>query len=139
MTRKILKFTPEFDFNLIAIASTENIYRLAFIINNTTGLSFEADQALTIWHPKLTEPQKFTVFVCNEEESFITLRLISNKCENGLLIEELKNIDYLIHLTGEINETFLKSFFKKLKQSPEIQAVYNIEPNTLVSKQKLVF
>lgn len=139
MTRKTLKFTPEYNFELLAVVSSENIYKLAFTISNSTGLSFEADEPLTIWHPKLTEPQKFTVFVCEDEETYITIRLIANKCENGFLLEELKNVDYLIHISGENDENFTKNFFDKFKQSGEIQAVYYLEPNSLASKQKLVF
>jgi hypothetical protein len=139
MTRKTLKYTPEYNFELLAIVSAVNIYQLVFTISNRTGLNFETDEPLKIWHPKLTNPQIFTVFVSDDDENFITLRIIANKCENGFLIEELKNIDFLIHLSGENDENFTKNFFEKIKQSPEIQAVYNIEPNSLASKQKLIF
>lgn len=139
MARKTLKFTPDYNFELLALVSSSNIYQLAFTIAQATGLNFEVDESLSICHPKLTTPQEFAVFICEEEENLLTLRLIANKCNNGILLEELKNIDYFIHISGDDNQEYAVNFIETLKQSSETQGVYSIDPNKLVSKQKLVF
>jgi hypothetical protein len=139
MPRNTLKYTPEYDFELIAIACSSNIYQLVWAMNNLLQLDFTADDNLTIYHPKLSAPQLFEVFSSITTDELIVIRLIANKSNNGFLVEELKNIDFFIHVSGEGSSDFMKLLVPKFKQSSIIQGVYSIDLDSLASKQKLIF
>ena len=139
MPRNTLKFTPEYNFELAAIVCNSNIYQLVWAMNNLLQLDFTADDNITIWHPKLSVSQQFEVFSSISADELIVIRLIANKSNNGFLVEELKNIDFFVHVSGEAYDDYMKLLLPKFKQSSIIQGVYSIDLDSLASKQKLIF
>jgi hypothetical protein len=45
----------------------------------------------------------------------ITFRIIKNRTDKGYYLEELKNLDYLIHIQGEINPTKISNFMLSIE------------------------
>ena len=140
MVKKIhtLKDKETYEFGLVGISSPENDYRLSWILNSGLEFSFARGEDLSFYHPKLKEPQVFHQFLCQDEETMLQFRLISNRCENGYLLEELSNIDYLIQVNGEVEEGFLEGFLKKLNALNEIILAFRIDPSTLRSRKRLL-
>ena len=91
-----LYYQPEPDFHLIGIASHENDYRLSWALNKKLLVNFIRSENLEIKDLKKNSVSFFSVFSTDDEQEDIRLILISNRCDNGFLIEELKNIDYFL-------------------------------------------
>jgi len=134
----ILKEKEVYDFGLIGISSPENDYRISWILNNAKGYKLIRQEDLEVPHKRLEDPQKFHQFRYFDEESLLHYRLISNKCENGYLLEEMPRIDYLIQLSGEIEEGFIDRLVKDLNAVEEISLAFRLEPDALKSRKRLL-
>jgi len=93
----------EEDFCLLGVVTDEPDYKLCWRINKILRMNFEKQNDLTFFHKKIEEEQEFSNFCFEDEDAMITFRLIKNRTENGFFLEELKNLDFLIHIQGEFN------------------------------------
>ena len=141
MTKKVhkLQYTPEYLFLLIGISSHQNDYRLSWAINNKLNLKLIKTENLKIVNKKLSVTQFFSVYNFDDEDNQLIYNLISNRCDNGFLLEELKNIDFLLQVLGDTNESYIKNLLKGLKEIDIINTSFTINADSLKSRQKLIF
>ncbi|MFC2117486.1 IPExxxVDY family protein [Bacteroidota bacterium] len=141
MSKKVhkLEFRPDYDFSLIGISSHENDYRISWGLNNCLNLKFIKNKDLEIIDNNYPEPQKFSQFSYEDEESMLCYKLIANRCSDGFLIGEMKNIDYFLIIIGETNKSFFDQFIKKIISLSMVIMAFEIDPLSLKSKQKLLF
>lgn len=104
----------EEDFCLLGLVSDEPDYKLCWLINRTLRMNFEKMDDLVLFHKKLVKEQDFSIFQYEDEEAMITFRIIKNRTDKGFYLEELKNLDYLIHIQGEINTLKISHFMLAL-------------------------
>ncbi|MFC2098688.1 IPExxxVDY family protein [Bacteroidota bacterium] len=140
MPKKIhtLQEKESYDFGLIGISTPENDYRISWVLNNAMGYKLVRQEDLEVFHKKLDDPQAFHQFLYYDDDTLLQYRLISNRCENGYLLEEMSNIDYLIQVSGDFDEKFIRSMVKKLNNLQEITLAFPVEPSKLKSKRKLL-
>ena len=100
----------EEDFCLLGLVSDEPDYKLCWLINTSLRMNFEKQNDLILFHKKMNEEQEFSNFQFEDEEAMITFRIIKNRTDKGYYLEELKNLDYLIHIQGEINTMKISNF-----------------------------
>ena len=55
------------------------------------------------------------------------------------LIPEKKNIDFFIKISGDIQYEFITEAIKKIKEVNQVITSYQIDKNTLKSKDSLIF
>ncbi len=134
-----LTFNPEYDFSLIGISSHEKDYRLVYLINTAMSFRFVKGNDLEISNPKFSEPQVFSVFEYPADAAHRSMRFVSNRCENGYLIEEYKNMDFFLQTNGILSENELNNLMSSLKKVNTVLTVFSIEVESLKSKQKLIF
>ncbi|MDD2385187.1 MAG: IPExxxVDY family protein [Bacteroidales bacterium] len=140
MKTKKVKYTPDYNFKLIGISSTEDDYKLSWKLGKMLKTEFVRAKSLQIIDAKYTEYQIFSVFENEDKNKFPDIRLITNKGNEGFLIEELKNIDFFIIVHyDEATENFDKELISTLKKEEGITAVFSLEPSKLKSKEKLLF
>jgi hypothetical protein len=137
--RHKLEHEENYNFLLFGISSPENDYRLAWSINQNFSLNFERAKNLVQLIGKKGQISEFAVYLYDDDDTFYLYHLISNKSENGALLDELKNIDYLIKIQGEFTEPFANGFFNRLKTIENIQAVFRISPAGLKNRERLIF
>ena len=140
MSKKIHKLEEQenYDFGLIGISCPENDYRISWILNTELGIQLNRKEDLEVYHKRLDEPQAFHQFQYYDEETLLDYRLLSNKCENGYLLEEMSNIDYLLQISGEMQESFLNQLVKQLNAMESIAIAFRLKPGSLRSKKKLL-
>ena len=81
---------------LIGISSHENDYRISWALNEHLGFRFTKSENYKVLNQRLKEFKEFSVYLYINNHDSNTYRLISNRCDDGFLIEELKNIDFLL-------------------------------------------
>lgn len=140
MPKKVHKLTEKEDyrFRLAGISSAENDYRLSWSLNQVLGINLVRMDNLEIYHQRLDDRQSFSQFEYFDEESLLHYRLISNKSANGYLLEEMTNLDYLLQVSGDMDETWLDELIKKIKGMEGIILVFQIDPASLKSRKKLL-
>ena len=121
-----LDIKPE-AFSIIGISSHENDYRLSWSINEQLKLSLTQDNNLITG-----ERKEYTCFV--HEDDCQTIMLVSNRCENGFLLEKYKNFDFILKFYLELNETETSEWLRNLKKVPLISAVISIPVTKMVMK-----
>jgi len=137
--RHKLEYKEKFDFLLFGLSSHENDYRLAWKINQDFSLNFERGENHRIISKKTGQEQEFALYSYDDEDTFYMYYLLANKSEQTVLLEELKNIDYLIMIQGEFTEAFSNGFQNRLKKVESVQGVFKIDPATLKNRENLVF
>jgi len=106
-------------FAIIGISSHENDYRLSWSINEQLGLAFaKAENVIT------SDGREFSCFVHEYDKQ--PLLLISNRCDNGFLLEKYKNFDYILKFNTELNETEIAERLGDLRSVPLISAAFHI-------------
>ena len=150
---QLVTFDLEDDYSLIGIHSTEEDYKLAYLLNKhlktkltrfTQNLDFKNSTA------------EFPLFEYKDEKNFINYYLINNKHlqfvdnqnNEGLfggsytvsyLIPEKNKIDFFLKIEGCNRQNFIDDLVEKLKKINQIITSYSLDPNTLKSKDHLIF
>lgn len=137
--KNFLDFEPETDFYLLGLVSYEPDYKLVWDINRCLYFDFRRTEDHQVKHRKSNEFQLFSCFLFRMEDKYIDLRILSNKGEQGVLIEELKNLDYLLLISGEQPELVYSSLKTDLKNVESVVSVFEIHPSTLKEAGRLVF
>jgi len=114
-------------FSIFGISSHENDYRLSWSINEQFGLSLAQDNSI-----KTSEDKDFTCFVHDDDHQ--TIILISNRCENGFLLEKYKNFDFILKIIPELIEEETAKWLRNLKKVPLISAVLSIPVSKTIIK-----
>ncbi|WP_017258000.1 IPExxxVDY family protein [Pedobacter arcticus] len=138
MNKKLLHVELDFDFKLIALTSPSKDYRLCFAINKFTESDFRKTEDLEI--SLKNAPKKFfSRYVYYPENIECEFIFLANKGNEGFLIPEMKAVDYFILIKEFIDEEDLELFLSQLKQLNEIQAVVELDPEKIKSKENLIF
>lgn len=126
-----LQVDTEINFKLIGISSHENDYRLVWAINNLLQMQFARTENLIIHDNRLGTEMGFSRFIYYDEDRFLTYKLISNRCPDGFLFQEIRNFDFIMQVTKEMTDTEIKAFIKKLKAVEVISASFLLDPEKL--------
>jgi len=112
-------------FTIIGISSHENDYRLSWSINEQLGLAFARGNSVVT-----SAGNEFSCFVHENDDQ--TLLLISNRCDNGFLLEKHKNIDFILKFDTELNDTKTSAWLRNLKKVSLISVAFPIPVNKKV-------
>ncbi|MDR1863951.1 MAG: IPExxxVDY family protein [Bacteroidales bacterium] len=124
-----LDVPPEiFSFAVIGISSHENDYRLSWSLNEYLGLKFVQAEKFVARSGK-----EFSRFICQDEDQ--TLWIISNRCDNGFLLNKYKNFDFILKFEKELTDTELDHWVQHLKKAPLVSAVFPIPVNRQILKE----
>ncbi|RXR20826.1 IPExxxVDY family protein [Flavobacterium amnicola] len=147
----------QIDYELIAIHTTLEDYRLAFKINQQLGILLSKNNnEIPIEVSK--QNTSFSRFTFDDEDKMMTWDLIQNKQEIELpvqsknaslfqdkmvatqvnLITELKKADYLLKIEHE-NQIKIKDIINKINKIETISTVYEVDANEIKSKNNLIF
>ena len=110
---------------IIGISSHENDYRLSWGINEQLGLTLTKSDSIVTG-----EAKEFTCFAHHDDHQ--RLLLISNRCDNGFLLEKHKNIDFLLKFDAEMSETETTEWIRNLRKVSLVSAAFTIPVNKQV-------
>lgn len=151
----------ELDFNdfssneyaLLAIHTPLSDYKLAYLLNKELNHAFKRCDFELDKKDKYDVKASFSVYEYDGAEYFFYL--ISNSFKNrkitsdvGLfsesytvdyLVPEKKKVDFFIKIEGEVEEPFLNALVGKLKGLPQVLTSYEVEVESLKSKDFLIF
>jgi len=133
-----LSVEPDYRFFLIGISSHENDYHLCWSINQKLNLNLQKTVNYISFNPKLKDNQEFSNFTFEDEERLLSYHLLSNRCDNGFLVEEFRNIDFLILVYGELTKDTKEKLIQELKEISIISTCFTLEPQTLKSRDRLL-
>jgi len=154
MSKKLtLGYEYEHDYNLIGINSTLNDYKLAYFLNKKLEIHL-CRQSKNI--DFIDKNCSFTLYNYDCDSTFSSWSLIANKhifmtksiSETNLfreeskisfLVTEKKKVDYFFKIFGDFSPKSLKLVVEKIKNIKGVITSYAINPQTLKSKDHLIF
>lgn len=133
-----LELAIDEDFCLLGVVSDEPDYKLCWLINSFLDMNFEKQDELHLFHRKLDHEQVFSLFSYNDSDSLITFRIIRNRSEKGFFLDELKHIDYLIHIQGEINTIRINEFMLAVGALEQVRMCVPSDLSRIKNKERLL-
>jgi hypothetical protein len=142
------------DYTLIGIHTTEEDYRLAFLLNKHLGIQFKrANYDLDFVNQHQNSSYSIYDHVDGEFDNnwFLISNIFKTKSKPNItelfsesetkmfLIPEKKRVDFFVKIEGDYDMEFIVKTVEKINQIPEIITSYTIETNTLKSKEFLIF
>ncbi len=123
-------------YKVLGISSHENDYRLSWALNRKLDLQFRKTDNLLIRSANEGD-KEFSVFQSDGNGNLLKLNLISNRCADGFLIREMKNIDFILQIFGDIDQDELDTIAAKLKTINLVSTVFEIIPDNFKKPEYL--
>lgn len=138
MTRHLLKFEPEFDFEIIGICCHSKDYRLCWFLNKQMGIALSRSRKpVEILQNKNRSSSKHSLYEYDDEATKIKYELIANRSEEGYVLPEEKRADYLLLIHN--NQMFsIEQIVERIRSIQMVLTAYSIEPENLPSKENLL-
>jgi len=133
-----LALAMEEDFCLLGMVSDEPDYRLCWLINRQAGTNLEREDDLEFYHNRLETNQRFSLFCFEDQDSMLTYRIIRNRGDQGYFLDELKNLDYLVHIRGELFKDQLMEFINTCSAIREVRLCIPVELDRIRNKDRLL-
>lgn len=144
----------EDNYSLIGIHTTLEDYKIAYLLNSQLktqftranyNLDFEQDKtnvSFSIYsYENVTYDYDWFLIAnsCKQEKKIQPEELLFDSEIKNYLIPEKKDIDFFIKITGASNDRFLFQIVKEIKKINQVITSYSINPQTLKSKDFLIF
>ncbi len=132
-----LEMAIEEDFCLLGVVADEPDYKFCWMINRELEINFEKLDDLDLYHPKLNVDQQFSIFAFDDEDAMVTYRIIKNRSDKGYFLDELKNLDFLVHIQGEIYKDQISTFMQSVNTIPAVLMCVPVDLARLRNKERL--
>jgi len=133
-----LDMAIEEDFCLLGVVADDPDYKLCWRINQALETNFEKLDDLELFHRKLNDDQLFSIFAFEDEEAMLSYRIIKNRSEKGYFLDELKNIDFLVHVQGEIHEGTISTFMHSVAKLSSVRMCVPVDLTRIRNKERLL-
>ena len=141
------------EYSLVAIHTTLGDYKLAYLLNRQLSCTFKKSNFNLDKKNKNDVKASFSVYEYSnaEYDFFLINNTFKNKSTtNGVslftesytvdyLVPEKKKVDYFIKIEGDVNSDYLSNLVVKLKELPQVLTSYEIDIDSLKSKDFLIF
>ena len=138
MGKLTLDLEYDFDFLLIGISCHSADYRLSWSLNKHFEIDLERLKDIDFQLDKKTQGF-FSFYAFDDEESHTTINLISNRCSEGYLIPEMKQMDYFVQYWGPFSDEEFEDFNQQIRGLSVVLTSLIIDPLELKSKHNLLF
>ena len=139
MAKTVLNFDYKLEFVLVAIGCHLKDYRIAGEINKLLIIELAKQDDYILSLKKDEKDKSFSKYHFEDEDNQWEYYLLSNKSNNGFLIPELKQIDYLLQIHGNLNFAEAEQIVKEIKTIPIINVAYLVDVDKLKSRDNLIF
>jgi hypothetical protein len=128
------------DARLLGIQCPMEPHRFVWLINRAFGYHFLYLHNGEIKLKSMKRQYEYPVYTCRENHLELEHLIYVNEDEGKHLLPELRHIDYLWLLKGEMpNENFLNGLIKELRKFEHVLLVMELTNEKIKNKEHLVF
>ena len=151
MAKLTLDIEYEFDFNLIGISCHQKIFKLCWAINKDLKLNLKKTDDYVVEQVQPNTQLNCLRYEHIDKKSELQYWVIENKGNilkptdddyeiigSGLLVPEMKNVDYFLVLKGNFFDHFYNNIISELKNISFILTTFNVEVESLKSKNNFL-
>ncbi len=124
------------DHAVLAIASHEKIYRLAWRLNQTFGAALTATDPYTV--KRKDEELSFPLFRWYDELKMVTWHLMANRSAEGYFLPSLRNVDFFLLLAPAPEDASVHEIITSLRQIDLVITAFSIDLSQYRSLRDLV-
>jgi hypothetical protein len=128
MAKKIvLDYDEEVEYSIIGISSQLKDYRLIFFLNQTLNTNFKRINSFFL-------PSKnvdFSMYQFEDTSNISSLFFLSNRSDGNYLFPEFALMDYLILVSGEVQEEYLQ------KINTDIRTIQYVQISKVLNTSKV--
>jgi hypothetical protein len=134
--REKIDIRPDTGYSLVAIVSSENDYRLSWLVNKHTAYNLARTEDLEI--PSKVEGERFYhPSYAHQQEDEKQAMLTSNKPPGAApLIKSQAKVDYLLVIYNDADGQKAKQAISGLKGKPGLIACFQIDPAGLKKQER---
>ena len=132
-----LSVSIEEDYCLLGIVSDDPDYKLCWSMNERLKFSLTKTDDLVLFNRKLNGEQEFPIFHFHDESTMITYRIIRNRIDSGYYLSGLKNIDFLLHIQGEIYSDSIKELISRLGSIDSVRMCVPVNLSKIKERDRL--
>jgi len=125
------------DYCLLGIASDEPDYKLCWLINQQLGTSFIKGDDLIVFNSKMNQQQEVSLFTYYDDNKMVTYRMISNRSSSGYFLSDLKNIDYVLHIQGDVATTEIDDLIGRIIKTEGIRMCVPVDLRKIRERERL--
>jgi hypothetical protein len=133
-----LEVAIEEDFCLLGVVSDEPDYKLCWMINRVLHMNLKKEEDLNLFHKKMKMEQQFSLFAYEDEDALVTYRIIKNRSDQGHFLDELKNLDYLVHIQGELITEKLNDFITTVGNLKTVRMCIPVDLKMIRNMERLL-
>ncbi|MFZ4398727.1 MAG: IPExxxVDY family protein [Bacteroidales bacterium] len=126
------------EFTIIGIACHIPEYRVVHFLNKISNFSFIRYNDLMVYKKNNEDPQGFAFYYFDDIENCATYHLISNRGSDGIMINEWKQIDFLLIASISNQNIKFKSIVTEIKKVPNVLAVSQMLPTKKIEIDNLL-
>jgi hypothetical protein len=133
-----LEMSIEEDFCLLGIVTDHADYKLCWLINQSLGWSLARQDDLSLFHRKLNLEQHFPLYAYTDEDMLLTYRIIGNRSGDGYFLDELKGLDFLVHIQGDVSHEKITGFIQAAGSIPGIRMCVPVDLARIRDMERLL-
>jgi len=133
-----LTIEPDLKFKLIALVTVMRGYRLCWSINQVFHFDFVKQADLVIENPRKKQRSSHDHFLHKDNLNLCTFSVVANGSQSYWILPEIKQVSYLIKISGEWHPTTIGDMIEKLNKIPNIQTAFELDIDNLKSKDNLL-
>ncbi len=140
MKKQTLVFDLDYDYTIIGISCHYKDYRLCHFLNKTLRLNLVKKNDHEVTLKNNSEPKYFSFYKYSNNHQELNFYLVANRGEQGFLIPEHKQADYLFiveNIEEDIDHTL--NFHSEIKNINGILTAFSIDYETIKNKSNLIF
>ena len=139
LNKTTLKYELDLDFVLLAITAPLKDYKLCYKINKQLNFNFYKISELELMFNADESPFCFSRYYYLDSQTGTVFYLLANKGTEGLLVPEMKNVDFFLLIHNYIDNEDLQHIITGLNKISEILVALEVDPKKLKSKESLIF
>ncbi|NNC69891.1 MAG: IPExxxVDY family protein [Flavobacteriaceae bacterium] len=149
----VLNYQNDHDYNLVGLHTSLEDYRLAFFLNSNLNIQLKRNADDLDFYDGHAQ---FALYTYDCSKDFITWSLIANKYnyvskdltstnlfseqyQTSVLIPEKKQVDYFLKIEADMHMPKLETILSTINNIKNILTSYSINPQTLKSRDFLIF
>ncbi|MFW5820279.1 MAG: IPExxxVDY family protein [Bacteroidota bacterium] len=133
-----LEYEPDYDFLLFGIVSYDRDYRISWDINQNLKFDLVRTDDHSVKLKSSEKEMHFSCFIYEDEDSYLNYKLLSNRSDEGYLLDDLKNIDYFLIITGEYYSGLEKNIKDQLVKLESVQNCFVIESAKIKNSHRVL-
>jgi len=133
-----LNYTHENDYSLIAISLPLSDFQFSWHLNQKLNFKLAKRDDIVI-NENDENTKSFSVYMYYDELDKLSVILISNKSDQGVLIKDLSNIDFFIRLSGANHTEVENTIISTIKEIESMQLAYKLNFDLLGTRNKNIF